>query len=461
MTQTASPETRPRDDAEPAQPPAAASTRRLRVARGSPHRPPALVVIVVLAVTAALALVSLALYHDNENRLLRLRVRDAASLLTAAVPGIQTQLASAAELADATGGNVSRFRAFVAPSIGRGGGFASVSLWRASGTSGPITTVGARPALAAMPSARGFIAHAARSGRLSVIGLLTPPAFALGYGLAAPGSSRGFVVYAESPLPRSRHTPIQSNSAFADLDYAIYLGRSERPSQLLLTSVNHLPLRGQTARSTIAFGDSAFTLVMAPRRPLAGTLPRSLPWVITIAGVILALLGAAVTRRLVRRRRDAERLAARLDRIAAENRRLYAEQRDIAQTLQHALLPEKMPRIPGAEAGARYRGGGARGGDRRRLVRRDRARRSPGPARRRGCVGARPSSGRDNGGAALRDPRLRHRGRYAKRHPHQALAAGQRREHRPPRHGAVRGRRRRRARAHGHERWASAAAACQ
>jgi serine phosphatase RsbU (regulator of sigma subunit) len=326
----------------------------LRVAQGSPNRLPVVVAIVVLAVTAALALISLALYHDNEDRLLRLRVRDAASVLTAAVPRIQTQLASAAELADATGGEVSRFRAFVAPSVGTGREFASVSLWRVTSPSDPMTTVGAHPVLDTMPGAHGFIVHAAHTGRLSVIGLFTPPAFGLGYALAAPGSSRGFVVYAESPLPRSRHTPTQSNSAFADLDYAIYLGRTERPSQLLLTSVKRLPLSGRTARSTVAFGDNALTFVAAARRPLAGTLPRSLPWIIAVVGVILALLGAAVTRRLVQRRRDAERLAAQLDRIAEENRRLYAEQRGIAQTLQHALLPEKMPRIPGAEAGARY-----------------------------------------------------------------------------------------------------------
>ncbi len=149
--------------------------------------------------------------------------------------------------------------------------------------------------------------------------------------------------------PRSRATPPSRTS-----NYAIYLGRTERPSQLLLTSVKHLPLSGRTATTTVAFGDNAFMLVMAARRPLAGTLPQSLPWIIAIAGVLLAVLGAAITRRLVRRRRDAESLAGQLDRTAEENRRLYAEQRGIAQTLQHALLPDKMPRIPGAEAGALY-----------------------------------------------------------------------------------------------------------
>jgi serine phosphatase RsbU (regulator of sigma subunit) len=53
---------------------------------------------------------------------------------------------------------------------------------------------------------------------------------------------------------------------------------------------------------------------------------------------------------LIQRRRGAERLAT-------ENRRLYAEQRSIAQTLQHALLPERLPTIAGVQTAARYEAG--------------------------------------------------------------------------------------------------------
>ena len=46
-----------------------------------------------------------------------------------------------------------------------------------------------------------------------------------------------------------------------------------------------------------------------------------------------------------------------LERIAEENRTLYAQERTIAQTLQHALLPEGLPKIRGVETGARYEAG--------------------------------------------------------------------------------------------------------
>src|SRR6202035_4731515 len=97
------------------------------------------------------------------------------------------------------------------------------------------------------------------------------------------------------------------------------------------------------ASNTVPFGDSAFTLIVTPRDSLGGTFFELLPWLIAVVGTALSLAAALLTDRLQRRRRGAEELAINLDRVAEENRRLYAEQRDIAQTLQHALLPESLP----------------------------------------------------------------------------------------------------------------------
>jgi serine phosphatase RsbU (regulator of sigma subunit) len=74
-------------------------------------------------------------------------------------------------------------------------------------------------------------------------------------------------------------------------------------------------------------------------------------------GVLLSIGAALLTGRLLDRRVQAERLAGSLERIADENRRLYAKQRTIAQTLQHALLPEGLPKVLGVETGARYEAG--------------------------------------------------------------------------------------------------------
>jgi serine phosphatase RsbU (regulator of sigma subunit) len=82
-----------------------------------------------------------------------------------------------------------------------------------------------------------------------------------------------------------------------------------------------------------------------------------LPWIIGIGGALLAIGAATVSFGLVQRRRGAEQLADRLEVAAAENRTLYAEQRGIAQTLQHALLPAVLPTLPGLESSARYEAG--------------------------------------------------------------------------------------------------------
>ena len=53
----------------------------------------------------------------------------------------------------------------------------------------------------------------------------------------------------------------------------------------------------------------------------------------------------------------AEELARRAA-LAIENSRLYARQRTVAETLQHSLLPERLPELPGVKCAAIYRAGG-------------------------------------------------------------------------------------------------------
>ena len=55
---------------------------------------------------------------------------------------------------------------------------------------------------------------------------------------------------------------IQHNPAFAELGYALYLGSSEKPQELLASNVEHLPILGRRAAShrrrsvTTGFGSS-------------------------------------------------------------------------------------------------------------------------------------------------------------------------------------------------------------
>jgi len=309
-----------------------------------------------LALTAGFALSSLALYDQNENHLLHLRAREVGSVLTAVVPSLQTPLASAAELADATGGSAQRIRVLMAPYVGPGRQFFSVSLWPLGIHSpAPTVTVGAAPRLASLPErASAFFAHAEKSPVLNVTGILGSASPSLGYEFSTPGVKRGFAVYAETPLPADRRSQLQSNSAFSDLNYALYLGHSRRAADLLVTSLHRFPIKGRQASEVVPFGDTAFTLIVVPKGPLGGTFFENLPWIIVVVGVLISLAAALMTDRLARRREHAEQLTGVLDRVAAENHQLYTEQRSIAQTLQHALLPDTLPDFPGLRVATRY-----------------------------------------------------------------------------------------------------------
>ena len=158
-------------------------------------------------------------------------------------------------------------------------------------------------------------------------------------------------------LPAKRYSAPQNDSSFNDINYALYLGKTPTADTLLITSAPHVPLPGHRAVFTIPFGDTFLTVRATRRSSLAGSLPRDLPWVIGIVGVLLTAGAAALTVRLIQRRRRTEQLADRLEQVADENRRLYAEQRGIAQTLQQALLPTELPQLHGLQASARYEAG--------------------------------------------------------------------------------------------------------
>ncbi len=317
-----------------------------------------------LTITAALAIASGALYRHNERRLLNLRVRELSLVLAGATQSVQTPLASAAALADATNGDPARFRALMAPYVGTGRQFASLALWPLGpGAAAPRAVLGTTSRVASAAQVRALARH---PGVLNMVGKLSGARPALGFEYALGGGHRAYAVVAESPLPANRRSKLESNSAFSDLDYAVYLGRHRQPAQLILTSVKHPPLKGLTASDAVPFGSGVFTIAISPRGSLGGGFFHSLPWLIAIAGVLISLAAALLTERLARGRARAELLAEQLDRLAAENRERYIEQRSIAQTLQQALLPAQLPRLPGLSVSARYvpaQAGGDVGGD--------------------------------------------------------------------------------------------------
>jgi serine phosphatase RsbU (regulator of sigma subunit) len=343
-------------EADPDRETAARRPKPGKAVRARPSAAAIAALLTGLVVTAALSVTALVIYNRNEDRLLGLRVHELGLVLAGALPSIQTPLASAAELADATDGNPQKFRAFMAEYVGPGRKFASASLLPV-GVADPKPTVvaGSAPILLKLPAqAKAFLKRSEQSTELSVTGILGSASPRLGYEFNTPGSAPGFAAYAESPLPASRRSALASSSGFSDLYYALYLGHTRSRSELLLSNIPRFPKGARTAWIDVPFGDSAFTLVVTPNGSLGGTFFRSLPWIIAILGAVISLLAALMTDRLARGRRHAQELAGVLDEVATANRRMYTEQRSIAQTLQQALLPDALPSVGGLEVSARY-----------------------------------------------------------------------------------------------------------
>ena len=307
--------------------------------------------VVGVLVTAGLTIVSAELASSNEQHLLNLRSKEVASALTSALPDVQTPLGAAVALADITGANASKFTRFAAPYVGVGREFASISVWRIGHLNeGPVRILGTEPEL---PSARGGAAAILRAAKaragLTVRGLLHATQPRLGYAYAGPHPGP-FIIEAEEALPASRYTRLPANSAYSNLNVAVYIAKRPVPARLLLSTNGRLPLPGRHAMTVVPFGSEKLAVVISARQPLGGTFPERLPWVIAILGLLLTIGAAFLTFRLIVGRRRAQGLAA-------ENRRLYAEQRGIAQSLQHAMLPEELPVIEGMRLAALYDAG--------------------------------------------------------------------------------------------------------
>jgi serine phosphatase RsbU (regulator of sigma subunit) len=226
----------------------------------------------------------------------------------------------------------------------------SASLWRVdSDPLMPLEVVGEEPKLVSQPPAeiQSLLNRAATSNGLVVVGLLEGDDPRLGYAYTSNSGSVRYVAYAEGALPPGRISPAPTDSAFAGVENAVYLGSSETDDTLLTASTESLPLSGRRAVESVPFGDSNLLLVMSPTTELGGRLLAMFPWLVGAVGALSTIAAATLVEMLLRRR-------DRADLLAEQNRQLYASQLSVSRTLQQSLLPQQLPDIPGLELTARY-----------------------------------------------------------------------------------------------------------
>jgi serine phosphatase RsbU (regulator of sigma subunit) len=332
---------------------------------GAPPRPPleprrvaAIIAIAGLVLTAAAAFATARIDANSERRLLHQQTKQAAGVLAAAIMLIEQPLHTALSVEEvaAPRGEVEAFTRFMDPHVGTGQTFVTASLWQRHGNR--VTRLagsGSAPALPPDdPATQAYVLRGFDAATTTVRQVTVGSRTRIAWVRADPRT--GFAVYAERAIPANRRAPVDRDSAYAKLDYAIYVGRHTTHDALSTTDVDpaSLPLRGLTDRASVPFGDTVLTLITSPREHLGSAQSQWLPLGLLIAGLLLTVTASLAGRRLVRGRRDAEQDAATITTLYEQVGTLYGQQRDLFERLQRALLPHAHPEIADLEIASRY-----------------------------------------------------------------------------------------------------------
>ncbi|MCU1345583.1 MAG: Two component signal transduction histidine kinase, partial [Acidimicrobiia bacterium] len=326
------------------------ATGTQRAALRGRRRGKVLVVLAVgLVITAVAAIGTQVLHDQTEDRLLKQSTREAATLFSVSVARNQSALAVAGRLV-ADGLDAQRFQDVMQPLTGRDQPFAGVSVWSTAGPAPQLlVSIGdplVLPGLGRSRIAEVLSRATTTPDKLSVASLIKEQPSRIGYSFMASQAGTRLVVYAEGAVPAQKTAVPRTDAAFRELDYALYLN-NETPDGLVVSSLAHPPITSRRAVATTPFGDARLLLVTTPKGTLAGDFSRWLPWVVAGFGLLITAAAGGVADRMLRRRDEAFLLAD-------DNSRLYAEQRQIAETLQRNLLPQRLPTPPGTAVAARY-----------------------------------------------------------------------------------------------------------
>jgi serine phosphatase RsbU (regulator of sigma subunit) len=296
--------------------------------------------------------------EKTEERLLQVQTLQASAVLSSAASVVQQPMQAAldvqefAEPSDAA----SVFRRGMGANVGDSDGqFVSAALWqRDRGRLRSVAAVG-RPGLDGDGAeGRAFLGRAFNSSTSVVRHVAVGEQVRVAFALADP--STGYVVYGERAVPANRRSRVDQNSAFADLNYAIHLGKGTEAAALSTTNVDPagLPLKKPNYRTEVPFGDTVLTVVMSPKTHLGSSLSQRLPIILGVGGVLLTIIAALVARQLVRARSDAESSSETTTALFERVDLLYGQQRDLFVRLQRALLPQVIPHIPQMEIASQY-----------------------------------------------------------------------------------------------------------
>jgi serine phosphatase RsbU (regulator of sigma subunit) len=326
----------------------------------APARAMAITCLIGLILTAVSAWAAHRADGATEERLLDRQTKQAAAVLSTAVFVIQQPMTTALQVQEAAGanGDPSVFRDSFGVNVGRPPEsiFVSASLWQRDGRAlKRLAAVGSAPGLEPRgPEMRTFLNRALTRSTSVVQFVEADGQTRIAFALAEPAT--GFIVYAERAIAADRRASVDSDSAYSQLHYAIYLGEQTRLDDMTTTDVDpaDLPLTGTTDRETVPFGDTVLTLVTQPGEHLGSPLSDWLPSLLLLGGLLLTLATTLVTRQLVATRIRIEAGSSTITALYQRINGLYEEQRALFLRLQRALLPQADPVVPELDIASKY-----------------------------------------------------------------------------------------------------------
>jgi signal transduction histidine kinase len=311
--------------------------------------------LVVSGLAVAGCLITRNVVADQEHKLLKQRTEEAALYLSTAISSVQTELASLAASAAVTKESPQAFKQSTKLLTAVPGGFKAVALVTTGATPSVIASTGNGLEQGLGAARTAAVIKAAQ--KLGPTGsLVATPLFNVGdsrrLGFAyATLNLPGAVIYAETEVTQTTQASTQSQP-FSELVAAVYaVPRVDKDQLVAATGKEELPLTGTTVavKSPVGQGDP-WLLVAKARKPLVGSVATWTPWVLLAAGLLAALLAAAIVETMARRREYAmalvkvrtEELQQSLADLASAHDQLVRQERlaaigQLASTVGHEL----------------------------------------------------------------------------------------------------------------------------
>lgn len=294
--------------------------------------------VVLLAVTAGVAVATRTLVADQESRLLRERATEIDLVLSTTVTSISDQLAGLTHVARidpsqfaaearATGGSTSATQTWAVLRQAAGGA------WEVVDHAGP----GLHDGQVLTGEQAGAAARAEASGNLTATPIIGSGS-TRSLGLARPAAP-GVVVYRLAALGPVRAPAQASTAPFSDLRVVLWAAPRPEPGQVVVATTSDTVLDRDARYLPLRVGASTWLVGVETRTPLVGTVAHFAPWAVVLAGLAGSLLVFLLVNSVLRRR----------DEVVAR----YRAEHDFAEALQRRLLPA-IPALAGLDVSSRY-----------------------------------------------------------------------------------------------------------